>query len=156
MWQQQLLLMLVTNLHVGLIPVVAILFFLNPIVITGVDGWVKPLKLAISGAIYAASIAWIANLLATTSRWYKLATGTIALALIIETASITMQVVRGTTSHYNISTPSIPAFIRSWPHLSACWLQLLSSVCWWWPAKKPSPPSPGLPVVGAWQSLLWA
>jgi len=105
LWQQQRFLMIVTLLHVGLIPVVALLFFLNPIEITGVDGWVKPLKFAISGAIYAASIAWIATLLPTTSRWYKLASGTIAVALVIETALITLQVVRGTTSHYNISTP---------------------------------------------------
>ncbi|MCX6016647.1 MAG: hypothetical protein NT020_13825 [Chloroflexales bacterium] len=105
MWQQQRFLMIVTLLHVGLIPVVALLFFLNPVVITGVDGWVKPLKFAISGAIYAASIAWIATLLPTTSRWYKLASGTIAVALVIETALITLQVVRATTSHYNISTP---------------------------------------------------
>jgi len=105
LWQQQRLLMIVALLHIGLIPVVALLFFLNPVEITGVDGWVKPLKFAISGAIYAASIAWMATLLPTTSRWYKLASGTIAVALFIETALITLQVVRGTTSHYNISTP---------------------------------------------------
>ena len=105
LWQQQRFLMIVTLLHVGLIPIVALLFFLNPVEITGVDGWVKPLKFAISGAIYAVSIAWIATLLPTTSRWYKLASGTIAVALVIETALITLQVVRGTTSHYNISTP---------------------------------------------------
>jgi len=105
LWQQQRFLMIVTLLHIGLIPVVALLFFLNPVEITGVDGWVKPLKFAISGAIYAASIAWMATLLPTTSRWYKLASGTIAVALFIETALITLQVVRGTTSHYNISTP---------------------------------------------------
>lgn len=105
MWQQQRVLMIVTLLHMALIPVVALLFFLNPVVITGVDGWVKPLKFAISGAIYAVSIAWIATLLPTTSRWYKLASGTIAVALVVETALITLQVVRGTTSHYNISTP---------------------------------------------------
>ena len=105
MWQQQRVLMIVTLLHVALIPVVALLFFLNPVEITGVDGWVKPLKFAISGAIYALSIAWIATLLPTTSRWYKLASGTIAVALVVETALITLQVVRGTTSHYNISTP---------------------------------------------------
>ena len=105
LWQQQRFLLIVTLLHVGLIPIVALLFFLNPVEITGVDGWVKPLKFAISGAIYAVSIAWIATLLPTTSRWYKLASGTIAVALIVETALITLQVVRGTTSHYNISTP---------------------------------------------------
>jgi len=105
LWQQQRLLMIVALLHIGLIPVVALLFFLNPVAITGVDGWIKPLKFAISGAIYAASIAWMATLLPTTSRWYKLASGTIAVALFIETALITLQVVRGTTSHYNISTP---------------------------------------------------
>ncbi|MFN7470836.1 MAG: hypothetical protein ACK5S9_04185 [Roseiflexaceae bacterium] len=63
------------------------------------------MKFAISSAVYAGSIAWIATLLPTTSRWYKLAGWTIAVSLLIETSLITLQVARGTISHYNISTP---------------------------------------------------
>ena len=54
LWQQQRLLMLVTLLHIGLIPVVALSFFLNPVVITGVNGWVKPRRFQVPSAKSAA------------------------------------------------------------------------------------------------------
>lgn len=105
LWQQQRFLMLISMLHVAMIPVVALLYVLYPIELTGVNGWIKPLKFEISSAIYAVSIAWIATLFPSTSRWYNVAGTTIAVSLIIETSLITLQVARGTISHYNISTP---------------------------------------------------
>ena len=103
--QQQRFLMLISILHVAMIPVFALLYVLYPMELIGVNGWVKPLKFQVSSAIYAVSIAWIATLFPTTSRWYKLAVWTIGISLIIETSLITLQVARGTMSHYNISTP---------------------------------------------------
>jgi hypothetical protein len=88
-----------------MIPLVMLLYLIYPVEITGVNGWVKPLKFALSSAVYAGSIAWIATLLPTSSRWYTLASWTIAVSLLIETTLITLQVARGTVSHYNISTP---------------------------------------------------
>jgi hypothetical protein len=105
LWQQQRILTVICLWHVAMIPVAAFLYWFYPLEISGVNGWVKPIKFAISSAIYAASIAWIATLLPTTSRWYKLAGWTIAASLLIETSLITLQVARGTMSHYNISTP---------------------------------------------------
>ncbi len=105
LWQHQRFLMRISILHAVMIPVVALLYVLYPFELSGVNGWVKPLKFEISSVIYAVSIAWIATLLPTTSRWYKLAAGIIAASLIIETSLITLQAARGTISHYNISTP---------------------------------------------------
>ena len=105
LWQHQRILMVICLWHVLIIPVVTLLYLMYPLELTGVNGWVKPLKFAISSAVYAGSIAWIATLLPTTSRWYKLAAWTIAVSLLIETSLITLQVARGTISHYNISTP---------------------------------------------------
>ena len=105
LWQHQRVLMVICLWHVAMIPVVLLLFLIFPLEITGVNGWVKPLKFALSSAVYAGSIAWIATLLPVTSRWYKLAGWIIAVSLLIETSLITVQVARGTMSHYNISTP---------------------------------------------------
>ncbi len=105
LWQHQRVLMVICLWHVAMIPVVALLYLFYPLEIIGANGWVKPIKFAISSAIYAASIAWIATLFPKTSRWYKLAGWTIAVSLLIETSLITLQVARGTVSHYNISTP---------------------------------------------------
>lgn len=105
LWQHQRVLMGICLWHVAMIPVVVLLYAFYPVEITGVNGWVKPLKFAVSSAVYAGSIAWIATLLPTSSRWYKLASWTIAVSLLIETSLITLQVARGTVSHYNISTP---------------------------------------------------
>lgn len=105
LWEHQRVLMVICLWHVAMIPVVALLYLFYPLEITGNNGWVKPIKFAISSAFYAASIAWIATLFLSTSRWYKLAAWTIAASLLIETSLITLQVARGTISHYNISTP---------------------------------------------------
>ena len=105
LWLHQRVLMVICLWHVAMIPVVLLLFLIFPLEITGVNGWVKPLKFALSSAVYAGSIAWIATLLPVTSRWYKLAGWIIAVSLLIETSLITVQVARGTMSHYNISTP---------------------------------------------------
>ena len=105
LWQHQRFLMLVCLWHVAMIPVVMLLYVMYPIELTGVNGWVKPLKFALSSAVYAGSITWIATLLPATSVWYKRAGWTIAVSLLIETSLITLQVARGTISHYNISTP---------------------------------------------------
>ena len=105
LWQHQRVLVVICLWHVAMIPLVMLLYLIYPVEITGVNGWVKPLKFALSSAVYAGSIAWIATLLPTSSRWYTLASWTIAVSLLIETTLITLQVARGTVSHYNISTP---------------------------------------------------
>jgi hypothetical protein len=105
LWQHQQVLVVICLWHVAMIPLVMLLYLIYPVEITGVNGWVKPLKFALSSAVYAGSIAWIATLLPTSSRWYTLASWTIAVSLLIETTLITLQVARGTVSHYNISTP---------------------------------------------------
>ncbi|MFM2309642.1 MAG: hypothetical protein RLY87_1764 [Chloroflexota bacterium] len=104
LWQQQRFLVLISIFHIAMIPVVMLLYVVAPIEISGVNAWIKPLKFDISSAVYALSIAWIATLFPKTSRWYTFAGITIALSLIIETSLITVQVARGTMSHYNIST----------------------------------------------------
>ncbi|MGQ4596625.1 hypothetical protein [Nocardia sp. R6R-6] len=73
--------------------------------LTGLPIWAKSGKFAVSVVIYAVTWAW---LIAQLTRWRRIAwwAGTIAaLGLALELVIIVTQIVRGTTSHFNISTP---------------------------------------------------
>ncbi|MGD9902567.1 MAG: hypothetical protein AB7U83_03770 [Vicinamibacterales bacterium] len=73
--------------------------------ITGVDRWIKPMKFAISIAIYLATIGWFtADIAPTRRRAQTWITATIAAMLVIEIVCIAGQAARGTTSHFNDAT----------------------------------------------------
>jgi hypothetical protein len=74
-------------------------------VITGVPAWVKPAKFAISLSIYSFTFLWLSTFIQGHKRLISTVTNIIAIAVIIEMVIITTQVVRGTTSHFNFSTP---------------------------------------------------
>ncbi|MGQ4614482.1 hypothetical protein [Nocardia sp. R7R-8] len=73
--------------------------------VTGLPIWAKAAKFALSVLIYAVTWAW---LLAQLTRRRRIAwwAGTVAaLGLAVELLVITTQIVRGTTSHFNFTTP---------------------------------------------------
>ncbi|MFE7744169.1 hypothetical protein [Nocardia sp. NPDC057455] len=73
--------------------------------LTGLPIWAKSAKFALSVLIYAVTWAW---LFAQLTRWRRIAwwAGTVAaLGLAVELIVITTQIVRGTTSHFNFTTP---------------------------------------------------
>ncbi|WP_245671011.1 hypothetical protein [Nocardia amamiensis] len=73
--------------------------------LTGLPIWAKSAKFALSVLIYAVTWAW---LIAQLTRWRRIAwwAGTIAaLGLALELVVIVTQIVRGTTSHFNFTTP---------------------------------------------------
>jgi hypothetical protein len=74
-------------------------------VITGAPAWLKPFKFAVSAAIYCLSLAWIFGFLNDWPRMRRIVGWTTALVFVLEVALIDMQAWRGTTSHFNISTP---------------------------------------------------
>ncbi|HWE53852.1 MAG TPA: hypothetical protein VG273_28940 [Bryobacteraceae bacterium] len=76
----------------------------DPNVITGVNGWLKPAKFAISTAIFSGTIAWIYGYLTPATRLKRLAE-TLSAVQILEVAIIYVQAGRGTTSHFNQTTP---------------------------------------------------
>ena len=74
-------------------------------VLTGIPVWAKVAKFALSVLIYALTWAWLIGQL---TRWRRTAwwAATVAAAgLGIELIVIVIQVVRGTTSHFNFTTP---------------------------------------------------
>ncbi len=73
--------------------------------ITGVPAWLKPAKFAISTAIYGGTLAWVLQKVDVWPRFTKLAGDLTAGALVIEIIIIDLQAWRGTTSHFNLTTP---------------------------------------------------
>lgn len=79
--------------------------FLDARVITGAPAWLKPSKFALSLAIYAFTFVWLLSYVQGHPRLVTLAANVTALSFVIEMVLIIVQVVRGTTSHFNVSTP---------------------------------------------------
>lgn len=77
----------------------------DPRIITGQPAWLKPAKFAISIAIYAFTFVWMLSFVrgGWQRRLADFAAGTTAVALLLEMAIIALQVVRGTSSHFNLS-----------------------------------------------------
>ncbi len=93
-------------LHVGLMAAALVLLPLDQRHVTGALLWLKPLKFALSGLAYTWTLAWLlADLPAPAQRSVRRLSGAVALSMVVEMAIIFIQAGRGTTSHYNASSP---------------------------------------------------
>ena len=111
-------------LNLALIPFILAGLVLDPKIITGVNGWIKPLKFTVSVVIYAGTFLWLLTLVQGRRRWVQAAANLTALALTVEIVLILVQVVRGTTSHFNVATPLDAAIFSTMGVLIlmvACW-----------------------------------
>jgi hypothetical protein len=79
--------------------------FVDPRIITGAPAWLKPFKFAISTAVYSLTLAWIFGWLTDWPRMRRVVGWTTAVVFVLEVAIIDAQAWRGTTSHFNASTP---------------------------------------------------
>lgn len=77
----------------------------DPRVITGAPAWLKPAKFAASMTIYMVTLAWMFTYLEAWPRVRRFVGLTTAGVMVLEMAIIGLQAWRGTTSHFNISTP---------------------------------------------------
>ena len=73
--------------------------------VLGVNLWIKPLKFAISSAIYSTSLAWVIGLLQKRARLGRLIGTVTVIGLSIEMVIIVGAAAVGLTSHFNVSTP---------------------------------------------------
>jgi hypothetical protein len=88
------------------VAVVALLgLVVDPRVITGAPAWMKPLKFAVSIAIYGATLLWMLTFIPDRPRLVAAISWGVFLGLGIEMVLIVMQVLRNTTSHFNQETP---------------------------------------------------
>lgn len=74
-------------------------------VITGAPGWLKPAKFAISNAIYSFTLLWLLSQVNGHRRLVRTIGAVTAGVLLAEQVIISVQAWRGTTSHFNMSTP---------------------------------------------------
>ena len=72
----------------------------------GVSVWEKPLKFFISSAIFSFTFSWLSSFITKGSRWVKVAGLFIAISLTVELVLIAAMAAIGTTSHFNVSTPT--------------------------------------------------
>ncbi len=73
--------------------------------VLGINRWIKPMKFAVSIAIYHWTLAWLFGYLkGQHGKLPWIAWGSVAVML-LEIVLILVQSARGTTSHFNISTP---------------------------------------------------
>ncbi|MGE0360738.1 MAG: hypothetical protein AB7H93_09625 [Vicinamibacterales bacterium] len=86
----------------GVFLVLAALALADPQQITGLNRWIKPMKFAISIAIFLATVAWFtADLDPSRRRARTLITRTMVVTMVVEIVCIVGQAARGTTSHFN-------------------------------------------------------
>jgi hypothetical protein len=85
--------------------VAAVGILVDPRVLTGAPIWLKPFKFAVSFVLYGATLAWMLSLLPRRSRVAEWAAATIVALALVEMVVIVAQVIRGTTSHFNDTTP---------------------------------------------------
>jgi len=73
--------------------------------VMGINPWIKPIKFAVSITIYVWTVAWLLEYLRLPSWAKQIVSWGISISMLVEIACITAQTARGTTSHYNVSTP---------------------------------------------------
>jgi hypothetical protein len=78
---------------------------LDPRVITGAPAWLKPMKFAISITLYSFTLLWLLTFVQGHPRLVRLVSVVTMVSFLIETIIVVVQIVRGTTSHFNLSTP---------------------------------------------------
>ena len=78
---------------------------LDPRIITDAPAWLKPAKFVVSIAIYVFTLAWAFTLIPGWRNTRRVVGWATAITMVLEFAIIALQAYRGTTSHFNFSTP---------------------------------------------------
>jgi hypothetical protein len=79
-------------------------------IITGAPAWLKPAKFAISVSVYCFTFVWLLGFVQKRWRLAHFAANVTVVSFIAEMAVILGQAARGTSSHFNLSTP-VNAFL---------------------------------------------
>lgn len=79
--------------------------FADPRVITGAPAWLKPTKFGVSITLYSLTLVWILGFVQGRRRLVSVLGWVVVVTFALEWVAIITQVVRGTTSHFNVATP---------------------------------------------------
>lgn len=104
-WKTNLPLAALVSAMLALFVIFLVGLVVDPRIITGAPAWMKPAKFAISIAIYGASLFWLLRFIPDRPRMVRAISWLALAGFGIEMLLIAMQVVRGTTSHFNMATP---------------------------------------------------
>jgi hypothetical protein len=74
-------------------------------IITGAPAWLKPAKFAVSVSVYCFTFVWLLGFVESRQRLARFAAYMTVVSFIVEMAVILSQAARGTTSHFNLTTP---------------------------------------------------
>src|SRR5215472_15393265 len=73
--------------------------------VSGVNPWFKPIKFTQSIAVYVLTVAWMLDYLRVSRRGKQIISWGIGICVVAQITGITLQAARGTTSHFNLSSP---------------------------------------------------
>jgi len=90
--------------HVGLFILFLGLSLIDTRTVTGINVWIKPMKFALSIAIYLWTIGWFLEYLSAYPRSTLIISWGVAITMIVEIVCIAFQAGRGVPSHFNFST----------------------------------------------------
>ncbi|MEV7008619.1 hypothetical protein [Streptosporangium sp. NPDC051022] len=82
-------------------------------VLLGAPVWMKPLKFAVSFAVYGLTLAWMLSLPHRGHRWTSRIATVFAVTSVIDVGIIALQAARGTLSHFNLADDPREQFIQA-------------------------------------------
>lgn len=92
-------------IHVVLLAGMLVILPFDSHLVMGINPWIKPIKFAASITIFVWTIAWLLEYPRLSSRARAIISRGISISMVVEIVCIATQAARGTTSHYNLSTP---------------------------------------------------
>jgi hypothetical protein len=92
-------------IHVILLAGMLVILPFDSRLVMGINPWIKPIKFAASITIFVWTVAWLLEYPRLSSRARAIISRGISISMFVEIACIAGQAARGTTSHYNQSTP---------------------------------------------------
>ncbi len=91
-------------LMIGLYALAGILYFTDGTQVMGINAWIKPMKFALSIAVYSWTFGWLMGCISDPSAQRRITLG-LVITMTVEIVVIYLQAFRGTTSHFNIYSP---------------------------------------------------
>jgi hypothetical protein len=105
LWKTDVPLTVTGLLMLPVLAIAAVGLIVDPRLITGALAWLKPAKFALSIAVYVFTLAWTFTLIPGFKRSRRIVGWVTASVMVLEMGIIALQAWRGTTSHFNFSTP---------------------------------------------------
>lgn len=79
--------------------------------VTGINPWIKPMKFAVSVAVFLFTMGWLLEHVKRYRRTARVVSWGVAFVFAVEQACIFMQAARGTASHFNVRSSTFNAAV---------------------------------------------